>query len=81
MKPAPSTRLDIVRAALTDIVERLAEAPVTDTIRDLRKRAARYERIVASWKAVPPSEDERASVMREVLELNVAVMKAGGDAP
>ena len=77
MEPAKSTRLDIVRTALDDIVTRLSEAKLSEEVRGLRRRAARYERLAHDWETKPPSEDERALVMREVLELNMAVIKLG----
>jgi hypothetical protein len=75
--PLTSTRFDIVKSALADIVVRLAEAAQTDAISVLRTRAADYERVVASWEYLHPTEEERASVMSEVLELNLAVMRVG----
>ncbi len=81
MEPAKSTRLDIVRTALDDIVTRLAEAQLTEAVRDLRRQAARYERIVQEWQTTAPTEDERALIMGEVLELNMAVIKLGQETP
>lgn len=76
-QPAKSTRLDIVRTALDDIVARLSDAALTDQVRDLRRRAARYERIVHHWQTKPPTEEERSTVMRDVLELEMAVIALG----
>ena len=78
MEPAKSTRLDIVRTALDDIVARLTEATPSEVVRDLRRQAARYERMVVAWQTTAPSEEERSRVMREVLELEMTVMKLGG---
>ncbi len=75
VEPAKSTRLDIVRVALDDIVARLADAAMTEEVRDLRRSAAKFERIVHNWSTTPPSEDERASVMKDVLELEMVVIK------
>lgn len=72
----PSTRLSIVDQALSDIVERLAEMPLTPRVRELRIRATAFEKRVSAWEKAPPSDEERTEVMRLVLELSVEVMKA-----
>jgi hypothetical protein len=77
MEARPSTRFSIVHAALTDIVERLSELPLTPRVRDLRIRATTFERRVRGWEVTPPSEDERSNVLRDVLDLNVEVMTVG----
>lgn len=71
-----STRLSIVHQSLGDIVQRLAELPLTPATRELRIRATAFEKVVHHWDSAPPSEDERSSVMKAVLELNMEVMAA-----
>ncbi len=78
--PPPSIRLDIVRTALADIVERLTEMPASDQVRELRIQAASFSRAVREWDKRPPSEQQRAEVMKNVIELNVKVMALGRDA-
>lgn len=72
----PSTRLSIVHQSLGDIVQRLAELPLTPATRELRIRATAFEKLVHRWETVPPSEDERSAAMKAVLDLNVEVMAA-----
>ena len=79
MMKRPSTRLSIVDQALSDIVERLAEMPLTPRVRELRIRATAFEKRVSGWEKTPPSEEERSEVMRCVLELSVEVMEASRD--
>ena len=73
----PSIRLDIVRTALADIVERLAEMPASAEVRELRIQAASFSRAVREWDQKPPSEEQRAAVMKNVIELNVKVIALG----
>ena len=72
-----SIRLDIVRTALADIVERLAEMPASADVRELRMQAASFSRVVREWDAVPPSEAQRAEVTKSVIDLNVKVIALG----
>jgi hypothetical protein len=76
MERHQSVRLSIVDQALSDIVERLAELPLTPRVRELRIRATAFEKRVSAWEKTPPSEEERAEVMRCVLELSVEVMES-----
>jgi len=76
MDRRPSTRLSIVHQSLGDIVERLAELPLTPVTRDLRIRATAFEKRVNTWERTPPSEAERAEVMKAVLDLNMEVIAA-----
>jgi hypothetical protein len=77
--PPVSIRLDIVRTALADIVERLAEMPPSAEVRELRIQAASFSRAVREWDQRPPSEERRAEVMKSVIELNVKVIALGRD--
>ena len=72
-----SIRLDIVRTALADIVERLAEMPANAEVRELRMQAASFSRVVREWDIIPPSEDQRAEVTKSVIDLNVKVIALG----
>lgn len=75
--PPDSIRLDIVRTALADIVERLAELPASAEVRELRMQAASFSRVVREWDAIPPTEDQRAEMTKSVIELNVKVISLG----
>lgn len=72
-----SIRLDIVRTALADIVERLAEMPANAEVRELRMQAASFSRVVREWDTVPPGEAQRAEVTKSVIDLNVKVIALG----
>ncbi len=76
-----SIRLDIVRTALADIVERLAELPASAEVRELRMQAASFSRMVREWDARPPDEEQRAEVTKSVIDLNVKVISIGRDNP
>ena len=75
--PPASIRLDIVRTALADIVERLAEMPANAEVRELRMQAASFSRVVREWDSRPPSEEQRAEMTKSVIDLNVKVMALG----
>ncbi len=78
MPAAPaSIRLDIVRTALADIVERLAEMPASEQVRELRIQAASFSRAVREWDKRPPSEQQRGEMMKNVIDLNVKVIALG----
>ena len=81
MATEKSTRLAIVEQSIADILERLKDLPLTPRIRELRAKALSYERRVKAWPAHPPSEEQRAAMLRCVLELNVAVMEAARKPP
>ncbi len=74
MAALKSTRFNIVQQALVDSLERLNELPLTPRIRELRTKALSYDRALRSWKATPPSEEQRAALTKQVIELNVEVM-------
>ena len=72
---AKSTRLAIVEQSLIDILERLDELQTTPQVRELRAKARGYERAVMAWKARPPTNDQRTTMLKLVLDLNVEVMQ------
>jgi hypothetical protein len=72
-----SIRFDIVRTALADIVERLAEMPLTAEVRELRMQAASFSRVIREWDTQPPSEAQREEVTRSVIDLDVKVIALG----
>jgi hypothetical protein len=72
-----STRLNIVEQSLTDTVERLRELPAGPRVRELRAKAEGYERALQAWSLRPPTEEQRAALLRLVLELNVEAMALG----
>jgi hypothetical protein len=69
-----STRLNIVEQSLGDTMERLRELPAGPRVRELRAKVEGYERALRVWTLRPPSEEQRAALLKLVLELNVEVM-------
>ena len=76
-----STRLAIVEASLNDTMERLNELPPGPKVRELRTRAEGFQRALRTWAMKPPTEEQRAALLRLVLELNVEVMALGRGTP
>lgn len=76
-----STRLSILEHALGDVLERLRELPSTTELDALRRRAKQYERAMDEWRAHPPDEEQRAALLKSVLDLNVEVMRIAGPRP
>ncbi len=77
-EPRPkSTRLAIVEQSLADTVERLQELPPGPRVRELRAKAEGYDRALRAWLLRAPTEEQRAALLKLVLELNVEVMKLG----
>jgi hypothetical protein len=76
-----STRLAIVEAALNDTIERLNELPPGPKVREMRTKAEGFQRALRSWAMKPPTEEQRAALLRLVLELNVEVMALGRGTP
>jgi hypothetical protein len=72
-----STRLAIVEKSLQDTVERLRELTPGPRVRELRTKAEGYERALRAWTMRPPTEEQRATLLKLVLELNVTVMALG----
>jgi hypothetical protein len=72
-----STRLAIVEQAITDTLERLQELGPGPRARELRAKAAGYERVHRAWVSRPPTEEQRSALLRLVLELNVEVIDLG----
>ncbi len=69
-----STRFSIVNQSLEDSLERLRDLPATPRVRELRMKALAYERAVRAWAISPPTEEQRAAMVKLVLEMNVEVM-------
>ena len=76
-----STRLAIVEASLNDTIERLSELPPGPRVRELRTKAEGFQRALRTWAISPPTEEQRAALLRLVLELNVEVMALGRGTP
>jgi len=72
-----STRLAIVEQSLVDTLERLNELPPGPKVRELRAKAEGFERALRAWSARPPTEEQRATLLKLVLELNVEVIALG----
>lgn len=73
-----TTRFSIVEHALADVVERLNELPSTQDASRLRALAREYESQVAEWREQTPAEEQRATLLKNVLDLSVEVIRAGG---
>jgi hypothetical protein len=72
-----STRLAIVEQSLADTVERLREVPPGPRVRELRAKAEGYERALRAWMVRAPTEEQRSTLLKLVLELNVEAMALG----
>jgi hypothetical protein len=72
-----STRLAIVERSLADTVERLSELPPGPRVRELRAKAEGFGRALRGWAVRPPTEEQRSTLLKLVLELNVEVMTLG----
>jgi len=72
-----STRLAIVEQSLVDTVERLRELTPSPLVRELKTKAEGYERALHAWVSRPPTEEQRAALLRLVLELNMEVISLG----
>ena len=72
-----STRLAIVEKSLTDTIERLNELPPGPRVRELRAKAEGFQRALRTWSVSPPTEEQRAALLKLVLDLNVEVMALG----
>jgi hypothetical protein len=75
-----STRLAIVQQSLVDTLERLREMPIGPRVRELRTKAQGFERALRAWTTRPPTEEQRATLLKLVLELNVEVIALGRQA-
>ncbi len=76
-KKGGSTRLAIVEQALIDTLERLRDIAPSPRVRELRAKAEGYERALRAWVTRPPTEEQRAALLKLVLELNVEVIAFG----
>jgi hypothetical protein len=72
-----STRLAIVEQSLVDTMERLSELPPGPKVRELRAKAEGFERALRTWSGRPPTEEQRATLLKLVLELNVEAIALG----
>src|SRR5579883_2995711 len=77
---AGSTRLAIVEQALVDTTERLRDMQPSPRVRELRAKAEGYERALRAWLTRPPTEEQRSTLLKLVLELNVEVIALGRSA-
>ena len=81
MSKVGSTRLAIVEKSLTDTIERLSELPAGPRVRELRAKAEGFERALRSWTARPPTEEQRSTLLKLVLELNMETMTFAREPP
>lgn len=72
-----STRLAIVEQSLADTIERLRELPPGPKVRELRAKADGFLRALRTWSTRPPTEEQRATLLKLVLELNVETIALG----
>jgi hypothetical protein len=77
MSKVGSTRLAIVEKSLQDTLERLSELAPGPRVRELRAKAQGFERALRGWAVRPPTEEQRAALLKLVLDLNVEVMALG----
>jgi hypothetical protein len=77
MAATKSTRFSIVTHSLHDSLERLRDLEPMARVRELRGRAQSYERAVRQWAISPPTEEQRAAMVKLVLDLNMEVMALG----
>jgi hypothetical protein len=75
-----STRIAIVEQSLADSLERLRDLTSNPRVRELRAKAEGYDRAVRGWKSLAPTEEQRATLLKLVLELNVEVMATAREA-
>jgi hypothetical protein len=73
-----TTRFSIVEHALADVVERLSDLPPTGDADKLRALAREYETQMDRWREQAPGEEQRAALLKGVLELSVRVIRASG---
>ncbi len=69
-----STRLAIVEQSLIDTLERLRDLAPSPRVRELRTKAEGYERALRAWTIRPPTEEQRGTLLKLVLELNMEVI-------
>jgi hypothetical protein len=72
-----TTRFSIVEHALADVVERLNELPQSGDAEKLRALAREYETQMDRWREQAPGEEQRAALLKGVLDLSVQVIRAG----
>lgn len=75
-----STRIAIVEQSLSDALERLRELKASPRVRELRAKAEGYDRALHDWRTRPPTEEQRAMLLKLVLDLHVEVMATGREA-
>ncbi len=78
---AASTRLNIVEGALEDAKQRLQELPPGPRVIELRSKLDGYERALRAWEISSTTEEQRALLVKLVLELNVEVIGLGVTLP
>jgi hypothetical protein len=72
-----STRMSIVEQSLADMLDRLDSMEASPRVRELRSKARAFDRAVRGWATQPPSEEQRAAMVKCVIELHVEVMELG----
>jgi hypothetical protein len=75
-----STRLSIVEHAIEDVRERLADVPPSKDREKLEALVRQYGMEVELWQEHPPDEQTRGALLKNVLDLSVRVIEAGGPA-
>lgn len=63
--------------SLQDIVERIVELPEEAGARELHTKARTLAFGIAGWSRSPPTQEQRAKALGEVLSLNIEVIQAG----
>lgn len=65
--------------ALGDVAERLRELAPSEETDELRAQAHQLEAAVSLWETNPPDEPTRVALLKRVLDLNIEIMRAGGE--
>jgi hypothetical protein len=74
---ASGTEIGIIDQSLQDILGRLSAAPQTPSIQQIAGKAFAFRRKIASWMEDPPSQDEVSAVLKQVLDMQIDLMRAG----
>lgn len=67
-------RLAILQEAMEEVNDALRTMDASPRVRELRSRAASYERILAGWSYRPPTEAQASAMLECVMELHALVI-------
>jgi hypothetical protein len=75
MMALSSRRSSVIRAAIDNVLHRLAALPATPEVDALRARAGEYVKEADAWTSSSPVPEEKERLMRRALKLHVEVAK------